>query len=232
MPSAAVAGALNERNASRFVVAGALAPALPEIRGARLVALPGTVEVHADRSRIPATGDPRGRALHLSAGAALVNLRLSAAQVGCEPVVRLLPDRTHPTLLASVRLTGPHRSRPEERLLYAASLQPLPTRHPYGDQRPPLPVLQELTEAARLEGTTLHLLPQSGGPQTAILTTPQDGPPAWLRAGQALQSLLLNATLRAVSLSFVLDITRITHPPTASPGESPQLLLELARTTR
>ncbi|ROO88582.1 hypothetical protein EDD29_6256 [Actinocorallia herbida] len=232
MSSAAVAGALNERNASRFVVAGALAPALPEIRGARLVALPGAVEVHADRSRIPAGADPRGRALHLSAGAALYNLRLSAAQVGCATAVRLLPDRGHPTLLATLRLTGPHRSRPEERLLYAASLQPLPMRHPYGDQHPPVPVLQELTEAARLEGTTLHLLPQSGGPRTAVLTAASDGPQSWLRAGQSLQSLLLNALIRSVSLSFVYDLTRLPHPPTASPGEVPQLVLELARSTR
>ncbi|GAB2864287.1 hypothetical protein GCM10022221_75380 [Actinocorallia aurea] len=232
MPSAAVAGALNERNASRFVVAGALAPALPEVRGARLVALPGAVEVHTDRSRIPSGSDPRGRALHLSAGAALYNLRLSAAQVGCQTVVRLLPDRGHPTLLATVRLTGPHRSRPGERLLYAAGLQPLPTRQPYGDQRPPAPVLQELAEVARLEGTSLHLLPQSGGPQTAVLTTPADGPQFWLRAGQSLQSLLLHSLIRSVSLSFVHDLTRLPHPPTATPGELPQLVLELARTAR
>ncbi|MCD0452896.1 hypothetical protein LO762_27490 [Actinocorallia sp. API 0066] len=234
MSSVAVAGALNERNASRFVVAGALAPALPEIRGARLVALPGSVEVHADRSRMPAaaSADPSGRSLHLSAGAALFNLRLSAAQVGYSPVVRLLPAAGHPSLLASVRLTGPRRSRPVERLLYAASLQPLPTRQPYGDQHPPLPVLQELAEAARLEGTTLHWLPRSGGPQTAVLTTPANTPTSWLRAGQALQSLLLNATIRSVSLSFVQTPTALPLPPTLTPGETPQLALELARTAR
>ncbi|GAB3678126.1 hypothetical protein GCM10027589_48460 [Actinocorallia lasiicapitis] len=231
MTTLTVAGALNELNASRFVVAGALAPALYDIRASRLVAKPGLVEVHADPSRLRVLDDPRGRGLHLSCGAALYNLRLSAAQVGCEPVVRLLPDRSHPTLLAQVRLAGPHRSRPSERILYAASLRPLPARQPYGDQRPPAPVLQELAEAARLEGATLHCLPRSGGPQTAVLTTPSDGPAAWLRAGQALQSILLAGGIRAVSVSFLYEVSSVPGAlASLSPGETPQLVLQLART--
>lgn len=229
MPS--LAGALSEHNASRFVVAGALAPALHDIRASRLRALPGLVEVHADPVRFRASADPRARGLHLSCGAALFNLRLSSAQVGYEPVVRLLPDRGHPTLLASVRLAGPRRAHPEERLLYAASLGPIPGRQPYGDQRPPLPVLQELQEAARLEGAVLHLLPRSGGPQTAVVATPGDGPAAWLRAGQALQSLLLRSAVRAVSMSFVLEAERVPRALEGlRPGEVPQMVVELART--
>jgi len=226
-----VAGALNEQNASRFVVAGALAPALYDIRASRLRALPGLVEVHADPVRFRVAADPRARGLHLSCGAALFNLRLSSAQVGYEPVVRLLPDRGHPTLLASVRLAGPRRSHPEERLLYATSLRPLPGRQPYGDQRPPLPVLQELREAVRLEGATLHLLPQSGGPQTAVIATSGDGPSAWLRAGQALQSLLLHGAIRAVSVSFLYEVSRVPRALEAlQPGEVPQIAVDLART--
>ncbi|GAA3239268.1 hypothetical protein [Actinocorallia longicatena] len=231
MTTLTVAGALNELNASRFVVAGALAPALHSIRASRLVARPGLVEVHADPVRFRAVADPRGRSLHLGCGAALCNLRLSAAQVGYEPVVRLLPDRGHPTLLAQVRLVGPHRSRPSERLLYAASLRPLPARQPYGDQRPPAPVLQELAEAARLAGATLHCLPRSGGPQTAVITTPGDGPAAWLRAGQALQSLLLHGAVRAVSVSFLHEVSGVPGALDAlAPGDTPQIVLQLART--
>lgn len=226
-----VAGALNERNASRFVVAGALAPALYDIRGSRLRALPGLVEVHADPVRFRVAADPRARGLHLSCGAALYNLRLSSAQVGYEPVVRILPNRGHPTLLASVRLAGPRRSRPEERLLYAASLRPLPGRQPYGHQRPPLPVLQELREVTRLEGAALHLLPPGGGPQTAVVATSGDGPEAWLRTGQALQSLLLHGAVRAVSVSFLSEVSRVPGASEGlSPGEVPQVVVELART--
>lgn len=225
------AGALNEHNASRFVIAGALSPALHDIRASRLRARPGLVEVHADPARFRAQTDPNARGLHLSCGAALYNLRLSSAQVGYEPVVRLLPDRGHPTLLASVRLAGPRRSRPEERLLYAASLRPLPGRQPYGDQRPPPPVLQELQEVARLEGAILHLLPPGGGPQTAVVATPGDGPAAWMRAGQALQSLLLHGAVRAVSVSFLYEVARVPRALEAlNPGEVPQIVVELART--
>lgn len=40
-------------------------------------------------------------------------------------------------------------------------------------------------------------------PQLAVLTTPGDGPADWLRAGQALQRVLLTATLLGVSVSFL-----------------------------
>ena len=40
-------------------------------------------------------------------------------------------------------------------------------------------------------------------PQLAVLTTPGDGPVDWLRAGQALQRVLLTASLFGVSVSFL-----------------------------
>lgn len=231
MRTSTASGALNEVNASRFVVAGALAPPLYGIRASRLKALPGLVEVHADPVRFRESADPLARGLHLSCGAAVHNLRLSAAQVGYETVVRLLPDRSHPTLLAQVRLAGPHKPRPGERLLYAASLRALPLRQPYGDPQPPVPVLQELAEAARIEGTTLHLLPRSGGPQTAVLTTPGNSPASWLRAGQALQSILLQGSVRAVHVSFLYETVSVPNIVEAlQPGEVPQVVLQLART--
>ncbi|MBB2915023.1 hypothetical protein FHS43_006338 [Streptosporangium becharense] len=55
-------------------------------------------------------------------------------------------------------------------------------------------------------------------PQIAVLTTAGDGPRDWLRAGQALQRVLLTATLHDVSASFLnqpldlRDILRHTDP--------------------
>jgi hypothetical protein len=40
-------------------------------------------------------------------------------------------------------------------------------------------------------------------PQLAVLTTARDVPAAWLRAGQALQRVLLTATARGLSASFL-----------------------------
>ena len=50
------------------------------------------VTVHADRSRALALADPHGRALCLSAGSAVLNLRVAAAHLGWQPVPHLLPD--------------------------------------------------------------------------------------------------------------------------------------------
>ncbi|MGW3210107.1 hypothetical protein [Streptomyces sp. NPDC001135] len=50
--------------------------------------------------------DPVGRALHLSVGAAVFNLRVAMAHFGWGAVVRLLPDPEDPSALTSLRLSG------------------------------------------------------------------------------------------------------------------------------
>ncbi|MBG0830102.1 nitroreductase family protein [Planomonospora sp. ID67723] len=68
-------------------------------------------------------------------------------------------------------------------------------------------------------------------PQLAVLTTPGDGPADWLRAGQALQRVLLVATLHGVSASFLnqpldlRDMRRHTDP--RHPGGHPQVIIRL-----
>ncbi|MGW7445698.1 hypothetical protein [Kitasatospora sp. NPDC054795] len=63
-----------------------------------------TLEVRADRSRAVPAADPQGRALYISVGAAVLNLRVAARHLGWAPDVRLLPDPAEPDLLAAVRL--------------------------------------------------------------------------------------------------------------------------------
>lgn len=51
-----------------------------------------TLEVRAVPERALRAIDPSGRALHISIGASLFNLRVAARHLGWEPAVRLLPD--------------------------------------------------------------------------------------------------------------------------------------------
>lgn len=222
-------------SAERLVVAATMGPTIHDVHAWRLKVVPGLIEVHADPDRFRPMHDPAGRGLHLSSGAALVNLRLAAAQLGHEAVVRLLPDAGRPSVLASVRLAGRHRVTREERLLYAATLRPFLTDRPTAGSRPPLPLVNELGGAARLEGATLHPLPPAPGSvgQRAVLTTRGDSPAEWLRAGQALQRLLLSGTARAVSTSFLYETVDVPGvEDVTEPGEIPQVLVEITQNVR
>lgn len=218
-------------SAERLVVAATMGPTIHDVHAWRFKVVPGLIELHADPDRFRSMHDPLGRGLHLSSGAALVNLRLAAAQLGHEAVVRVLPDAGRPSVLASIRLAGRHRVTREERLLYAATLKPFLDGRPASGVRPALPLVNELGEAARLEGAALHPL-VGGGPGTkgwrAVLTTRGDSPAEWLRAGQALQRLLLSATARSVSVSFMYEAVDVRGAEgVVEPGEVPQVLLEL-----
>jgi nitroreductase len=116
-----------------------------------------TLEVRAAPERGLRHIDPLGRALHVSVGAALFNLRVAVAHFGWEPVLRLLPHPGEPDLLASVRLAGPAgtcRHRPD---LYDVLWRRHTSRFPLSGRRLPAALLAELTEAAQAEGTSLSL---------------------------------------------------------------------------
>ncbi|MEU8346786.1 hypothetical protein AB0C74_34255 [Spirillospora sp. NPDC048832] len=221
-------------SAERLVVAATMGPTVHDVHAWRFRVVPGSIELHADPERFRSTHDPAGRGLHLSSGAALVNLRLAAAQLGHAAVVRLLPDPERPYVLATVRLAGRHRVTRAERLLYAATLKSLPGHRPASGFRPPVPLVNELGEAARLEGAGLRPLPDvpEARSRRAVLTTRGDSPPAWSRAGQALQRLLLSGAVRSVSVSFVyaaVDTAGAEAQDVTEPGEVPQVLLELTQ---
>ncbi|WP_405015795.1 hypothetical protein OHV05_00830 [Kitasatospora sp. NBC_00070] len=237
---------------------------------------PGTLAVHASpRHALPLT-DPDTRALHISVGAALGNLKAAAIQLGREPVIRLLPCPDRPGLLATVRLAG----RPRAGLLrhpdlHQAIWRRRSSRLPFSPAPVPEALLGELAEAARLDGAELHrpgpaestrllglttvadsrnaldpgrrreclarttgpgdarALPvhafgprdatgrlpvrsfggldepprdrtaPGSGPRLLLLTTRHDRRADWLRAGQALQHVLLLLTLRGLRASML-----------------------------
>lgn len=142
----------------KLIAAAAAAPSLHNTQPWRYRLDPGTctIEVRAATERSLRHTDPLGRALHLSVGAAVFNLRVAVAYFGWEPVVRLLPHPDEPDLLASVRLAGspPGRSRHLEHL-YDAVWRRHSSRFPFSAREVPAQVLRELAEAAAAEGALL-----------------------------------------------------------------------------
>jgi hypothetical protein len=115
-----------------------------------------TIEVRAAPERALRHADPMGRALHVSVGAAVFNLRVAVAHFGWEPVLRLLPRPAEPGLLAAVRLAGPRsagrRHRPD---LYDTLWRRHSSRFPFTGRAVPPEVLAEIAEAAAGEGARL-----------------------------------------------------------------------------
>ncbi|MFE2539602.1 nitroreductase family protein [Actinacidiphila glaucinigra] len=230
------------------------AVAAPSFRGSRpwryrLDPDTGTFQVRA----VPAPGVPEpeaaARALHVSVGAAVFNLRVALAHFGWEPAVQLLPVPGDPDLLASVRPIGPrHVGDSPYRDLYDAIWRRHSCRTPYFAHCPTGAVVLELIDAAHAEGAsltlprteeTLRLLrltaeaeqrgetdvgraAGSGGrvhedsgagaaasldpgrrPLVAVLTTPDDSCADWLRAGQAMERVVLLATAHTVHATLL-----------------------------
>jgi len=128
------------------------------------------LEVHADPARAVPITDPDGRALHISIGAALFNLRVAAGHLGREPSVRLLPG-SDPHLAATVDLSrpaGPAASSVRD--LYRAIGQRHSSRQPFTNRDVPETVLGEFIEAAHDEGVELSILEEYGVRRVLSLT--------------------------------------------------------------
>ncbi|WP_412517371.1 Acg family FMN-binding oxidoreductase [Actinomadura madurae] len=150
----------------RLVTAAIAAPSVHNtqpwrfrLNGAAALAL----ELHADLDRRLTVIDPCGRALHISCGAALLNLRLALRVTGHQPQIELFPKALgKPTLLASVHAVDAPMPSREQAELYAAIPHRRTNRHPFSKRLVPRPVRWELQSAALTEGAVLNL----PGPQT------------------------------------------------------------------
>ncbi|MEY9848673.1 hypothetical protein [Streptacidiphilus sp. MAP5-3] len=118
------------------------------------------LSVYRDPSRaVPAT-DPTGRALHVSVGASVLNLRVAAAALGLDARLRLLPAPEQLDLLALLdftpRVAGAGPARDAE--LFPAIAQRHSSRQPFTNRDIPEQVVGELIAAADQEGVVLAML--------------------------------------------------------------------------
>jgi len=302
---------LTPQLARRLAEAAVTAPSIHNTQPWRFVARPAdqVIELYAEPGRMLRRTDPAGRAVHISCGAALFNLRLAVSCAAAEPVIRLLPQPSDPQLLAVVRLAGPHQPRPRERDLCAAIWRRHTSRAPFTGPPLSMPALAALGEAAALEGATLFLLDEAaadhvirqtaaaqqrlrqdpayvadlrawvggrraadgipeqalwppaaadeagqepfldeppplllhpaqltGSPQLAVLATRTRHRADWLRAGQALQRVLLVATLHGIAACPLNQAVDAAEPGYSRGheldsqyfgGQQPQLVLRL-----
>jgi hypothetical protein len=274
----------------RLIGAAGAAPSIHNTQPWRFRVCGDVLEVHGDPDRMLWVADPRGRALHLSCGAALFNLRLAIRMLGAKPLVWPLPDPDgEPTLLASVQLADGRPATPRERELFDAIELRHTSRAPFSGHQLPESVQIGLEQQAGFEFASLRMLaaadtarvlelaaateqklaanfdhrvelgqwigtsgddgvpvsalgsrpdrapapvrdfgyaaPAVGRPsasfekqpQLAVLSTARDEPADWLRAGQALQRVLLAATGNGVAASFLyqpIELRDIERPAT------------------
>lgn len=278
MSAGARTSRLSRHDEQILLEAAVAAPSLHNTQPWRFAFVDGDgIHVLADPDRQLRAADPCGRAVHISCGAALLNLRLAAGHLGYTTRVQLLPDPDRPVLLATARLTPGHVSG------WAHELYPaIPHRHtnrnPYAERPVAEPLLEELRQAASLSGARLQIVSEDhewhrlsdliheagraedlhpdlvaerarwigadpeggegiptdvlGGrprdpdgmirdlgrglsipgrkwatyerrPTLAVLETDSDRPIDWMRTGQALERVLLVATVRGLAYSFL-----------------------------
>lgn len=271
---------LNDEQSGLIAAAAAAAPSIHNSRPWQVITNGQVVLVGAAPDRALGVSDPTGRALYISCGAALENVRLALRGLACEPAVRLLPHPDYPfDILAEVIVAPAEPAGPADRTLLDAIPRRHTDRRPYTGRPVPARMRDLLKRAAEHEAATLRWLDRTevqtvlrltdeagqelaasrrhqaelghwidGGdsrpgiasdarplrarlrpspvrdtdflataaagrpvadyeaaPQLAVLTTPADEPADWLRAGQALQRVLLTATACGVSASFLFQ---------------------------
>jgi nitroreductase len=266
----------------RLIGAAGAAPSIHNTQPWRFRAAGDIIELHGDPDRMLWVADPLGRALHLSCGAALFNLRLAIRTLGAKPLVWPLPDPDgEPTLLALVQLAEGRPATPQEREMFDAIALRHTSRAPFSGHPLPEGVQAALEQEAGFEFASLRMLADAEAavvldmaaaadqrlaanfdhrvelghwigtsgddgipagalgsrpdqspapvrdlgyaaqavgrpaasfeprPQLAVLSTARDEPADWLRAGQALQRVLLAATRHGVASSFLYQLIEL-----------------------
>ena len=108
-----------QRTLRRIVEIATRAPSVHNTQPWRWVGGPHSLELYADRTRQLSAGDPGGRNLVISCGAALHHAQVAADALGWASAVRLLPDPRQPDLLASIELSPATPSRHAAELSHA-----------------------------------------------------------------------------------------------------------------
>ncbi|GCD95847.1 Acg family FMN-binding oxidoreductase [Embleya hyalina] len=129
------------------------------------------IAVYADRTRAVPLTDPDGRALHISVGAAVFNVRVAAGRLGRDPRVTLLPHESGPAPAAVLDLGrfthDPHPYGPD---LHPAIGDRHSSRLPFTDRDVPERLVGELVTAAEAEGVVLDVLEETDARRVLNLT--------------------------------------------------------------
>ena len=133
------------------------APSVHNSQPWRFVVGPRRITVHADPGRQLLVADAPGRALLVSCGAAVLNLRVAAEHLGFHPRVRILPASDDPTLVATLDVDHRHPRGGRLADLYPAIAARRTNRYPFADRRVPQSVLAEVIEAVDLEHAVLRV---------------------------------------------------------------------------
>ena len=140
------------------VGAAAQAPSIHNTQPWRFVLRPAAIELHADLRYRLAVIDPNARALHVSCGAALLNLRLAVAAHGWHPRVLFMPDPGAPAHLATVYADRRGRVDGHDQRLAQAIWARHTSREPFSARPVPDAVRDRLCEAASREGARLRFV--------------------------------------------------------------------------
>jgi hypothetical protein len=142
--------------AHALVVAAGLAPSVLNTQPWRFDVHGSTIDLYADTDRaLLECADPLGRQLVISCGAALLNMRVTAAFLGRVLDIQLLPVTNSPTLLARATIGPRLLARSADAALYPAIRHRHTYRRPFLPRSVPGHVIGELTAAAHAENATL-----------------------------------------------------------------------------
>ncbi|MBI5454147.1 MAG: nitroreductase [Deltaproteobacteria bacterium] len=115
-----------------------------------------TVEIYADRTRALPVVDPEDRALTISCGAALFNLRAALSRFDYGYSVEVLPVRSNPDLLARVTIAGKDGESEDEARLFESIKMRRTNRMPFQKTGVPPDVKDRIEQAASIEGAWLY----------------------------------------------------------------------------
>lgn len=177
----------------------------------RLAPVDGGVQILAGRPGGAPLSEVGGRAVRLTAGAALANMRLGIAASGHRPVVSLLPGTTRRPVLAVLRHGAAAEPTPMERALAAVMVSAAAFLPRVSDVPAPSGLLLRARSAVEAEGLWLRTVDGDRRAQLACLdpgiaAVPaaarlmaiggnHDVPVEHIRAGCALQNLVLTVRL-------------------------------------
>lgn len=196
---------LIDEAAGRAVVeAATAAPSIQNSQPWQFAVGPRRIELYAEPQRHMRIADGNGRSLLVSCGAALFNARVALDHFGFHPQVQLLPS-DDPTLVARLDVDHRHTRPGLLEVLYPAIARRRANRGPFHRSSVRISTMSRLVEAAGQENATLQFYddPLETRQTVGAVSTKGDAPLDWVRAGQALQRVLLEATVADVAASLM-----------------------------